>query len=287
MKIAVFGTTGQVATELQRRAPASVTLQAIGRDAADFTAPDAVHDVARSLKVDAVINAVAYTAVDKAESDADLANTVNGASVRALAKACKASATPLVHISTDYVFDGSGKAPRSPDAPTGPLGVYGGSKLLGENGIRDVGGVHAILRTSWVFSAHGSNFVKTMLRLGAEREKLTIVADQVGGPTPADAIADTCLAIAAQLAADPGKSGTYHFSGMPDDSWAGFAREIFAQSGLKCVVEDIPTSTYPTAAKRPLNSRLGCVETETVFGIPRPDWRHSLTAALNELGALS
>jgi dTDP-4-dehydrorhamnose reductase len=151
---------------------------------------------------------------------------------------------------------------------------------------RDAGGPHAILRTSWVVSSHGNNFVKTMLRLGAERDRLTIVADQVGGPTPAAALADICLAVTEQLFADPAKTGTYHASGGPDVSWADFAREIFAQAELDCEVADIPTSAYPTPAKRPLNSRMDNSLTEATFGTARPDWRAGLRDILNELGAL-
>lgn len=282
MKIAVFGKTGQVATELQRLGDVA----AFGRESADFADPDTVAEFARRLEVDAIINAAAYTAVDKAESEEGLADTVNGASVGALAAVAAKRGIPLIHISTDYVFDGSGEGPRGPDAPTGPLNAYGRSKLKGEEAIRAAGGPHAILRTSWVVSAHGVNFVKTMLRLGAERDALTIVADQVGGPTPAADIARACLTMAGALTRDSGKSGTYHFSGTPDVSWADFAREIFRQAGLSCDVTDIPTTAYPTPAERPLNSRLDCLATEATFGIPRPDWRAGLTDILKELGAI-
>ncbi len=284
MKIAVFGTTGQVATELARRTPAGVAIAAFGRDQADFSDPDAIGTLAAGLEVDAVINAVAYTGVDTAESETELAEAVNGTSVGALAKALATRAIPLVHISTDYVFDGSGDAPRTPEAPVGPLGVYGRSKLAGEEAIRAARASHAILRTSWVFSAHGGNFVKTMLRLGAERDQLTIVADQIGGPTPASAIADACFALAQGLiAGNPG--GTYHFSGAPDVSWADFAREIFDQAKLATRVTDIPTTDYPTPAKRPLNSRLDCGSLKRDFDIDRPDWRVGLTHVLKELQA--
>ena len=200
-----------------------------------------------------------------------------------MAEACAARGLPLVHISTDYVFDGSGTRPWAPDDPTGPLGAYGASKLAGEEGVRAAEGAHAILRTSWVFSAHGANFVKTMLRLGAERDALSIVADQVGGPTPAAAIARACLLIARGLLDDPARSGIYHFSGAPDVSWADFARAIFAEAGLSVSVTDIPTADYPTPAPRPLNSRLDCAATEAVFGLPRPDWRSGLRRVLAEL----
>ena len=279
MTILVFGKTGQVAREL--RAAAQVT--ALGRDEADLTDPAACAATIRAHAPDAVINAAAYTAVDKAESDEETAALVNGAAPGAMVEACAEMGIPFVHISTDYVFDGTGTAPWSTNAPTRPLGAYGRTKLAGEEAVRGAGGVHAILRTSWVVSAHGSNFVKTMLRLGAEREALTIVGDQVGGPTAAADIARACLEIACQLQADPAKSGTYHFSGGPDVSWADFAREIFAQAGIVCAVTDIPSAHYPTPAARPANSRLDNAQTLAVFGLARPDWRAGLAEILTDL----
>jgi len=285
VKVAVFGKTGQVATELQRRMPDGVTLEVLGRDAVDFSDPDSVFDVAQALKADAAINAVAYTAVDKAEDEPDIADTINGHSVAALLNGCSAAKVPLVHISTDYVFPGAGDKPWSPGDQTGPLGAYGASKLLGEQAFTTLAShPSAILRTSWVFSAHGANFVKTMMRLGAERDQLTIVADQIGGPTPAASIADACLAIATGLA-DGQTGGTYHFSGAPDTSWADFAREIFVQADISCDVVDIPTADYPTPAKRPLNSRLDCSSLTADFGVERPDWRAALRDVLKELNA--
>ena len=282
MKLAVFGRTGQVARELQARAPDHVSLDVIGRERADFSTPDQVADVARALQVDAIINAVAYTAVDKAEAERDLAQSVNATSVARLAEAAAETDTPLVHISTDYVFPGNGTTPWTPKDQTGPLGVYGATKLAGEDAIRASGARHVILRTSWVFSAHGGNFVKTMLRLGAERDRLTIVADQIGGPTHAAAIADACLATARALT-DGHAGGTYNFSGAPDVSWAGFARAIFASAGLAPMVVDIPTSDYPTPAERPLNSRLDCSSLMRDFAIPRPDWKEGLAEVLDAL----
>lgn len=279
--ILIFGKTGQVATELAARAPQALFL---GRDEADLADPSACAAKIAEIGPDAVINAAAWTAVDKAETEEAAATVVNGAAPAAMARACADLGIPFVHISTDYVFDGTGEAPFTTDHPTAPLGAYGRSKLAGEEGVRAAGGTHAILRTSWVFSAHGNNFLKTMRRLGAEREKLTVVADQVGGPTQASAIAAACLSIAEQLIANPGKSGTYHFSGAPDVSWADFAREIMAQAGLSCAIEDIPTSAYPTPARRPANSRMECTTLAT-FGLSRPDWRAGVTEALSELGA--
>ncbi|PZO62819.1 MAG: dTDP-4-dehydrorhamnose reductase [Paracoccus denitrificans] len=279
MKILVFGKTGQLGLELARRA-GDVTLEIHGRETADFTNPAACASLVAASDADAVINAVAYTAVDKAEEEEALATTVNGKTPGAIAMACAAKGLPLVHVSTDYVFDGAGETPFATDHPTTPLGAYGRSKLVGEEAVRSAGGPHAILRTSWVVSAHGKNFVKTMLRLGAERDRLTIVADQVGGPTCAADIADACLRIAVQLIESPEKSGTYHFSGSPDVSWADFAREIFAQAGITCEVADIPSSDYPTPAERPLNSRMDNDATEAAFGVARPDWRDGLREIL-------
>lgn len=286
MKVLVFGETGQVARELARRA-GGTTLEIRSRADADFSNPEACAHWVRKTDADAVINAVAYTAVDKAEEQEDLALMVNGTTPGAIARACAERDLPFVHISTDYVFDGSGQTPFVPDHPTSPLGAYGRSKLKGEEEVRAAGGRYAIFRTSWVVSSHGGNFVKTMLRLGAERDALTIVADQVGGPTCAADIADTCLAAAGQLAANLDKSGIYHLSGGPDVSWADFAREIFRLSDTDCAVTDIPSSDYPTPAKRPLNSRLDHSQTEATFGLPRPDWRAGLKDILRDLGALS
>ncbi|MCU0854536.1 MAG: dTDP-4-dehydrorhamnose reductase [Rhodobacteraceae bacterium] len=280
MRIAVFGRTGQVALELARMGGTC-----LGRDVADFADPDAVRRAAERVEADAIVNAVAYTAVDRAESEEVLARTVNATSVGALAEVAAARGLPLVHISTDYVFDGGGTAPWRPGDPVGPLGAYGRTKLEGERAVAAAGGVHAVLRTSWVFSAHGANFVKTMLRLGADRDRLRIVADQIGGPTPARGIAGACVTIAEALTRDPGLSGAYHYAGSPDVSWAGFARAIFADAGLQVAVEDIPSSDYPTPAARPKNSRLDCTATEAAFGIPRPDWRAALRETIAELRA--
>ncbi len=279
MTILVFGKNGQVAAEL-----ASLPdIFCLGRDLADLTDPAACAAAISAHRPQAVINAAAYTAVDKAESEEDVATVINGEAPGAMARTCAELSIPFVHISTDYVFEGSGTDPWKPEDPTGPLGAYGRSKLKGEDAIRAVGGIHAILRTSWVVSAHGNNFVKTMLRLGAERDRLTIVADQIGGPTPARDIAKSCHLMANALMTDPSKSGIYHFAGAPDVSWADFAREIFAQSGITCDVADIPTSDYPTPATRPLNSRMDCSALERVFGVARPDWRTGLADILNDL----
>jgi dTDP-4-dehydrorhamnose reductase len=277
--ILVFGKTGQVATELLRLGD----VVALGRDQADLADPAACADAIRTHAPRAVINAAAYTAVDKAEEDEALATTINGDAPMAMAQACLELGIPLIHISTDYVLAGTGDAPWHPDDPTAPQNVYGRSKLAGEIGIRDSGAVHAILRTSWVVSAHGANFVKTMLRLSDTRDALNVVADQIGGPTPARDIAAACLQMADQLIADPSKSGTYHFSGGPDVSWADFARAIFEQADRAVAVTPIPTIDYPTPAKRPLNSRMDCGATKQAFGIQRPNWCDGLNMILQEL----
>jgi dTDP-4-dehydrorhamnose reductase len=275
----VFGKNGQVATELAR----IKGVTCLGRDQADLTDPPACEAMIAASDAAAVINAAAYTVVDRAEEERDTAMIVNAMAPTAMAAACAAKGIPFVQISTDYVFDGAGERPWRTDDATGPLGVYGQSKLGGERGVAAAGGTYAILRTSWVFSAHGSNFLKTMLRLSETRDHLSIVADQIGGPTPAEAIAAACVAIAKTLVSEPEKAGIYHFSGAPDTSWAGFAREIFAAAGRDLRVEEIPTSTYPTPATRPLNSRLDCSSLTSQFGITRPDWRsatHEIVKAL-------
>ena len=277
--ILVFGKTGQVATELQRLGD----VVALGRNQADLSDPAACADAIRTHAPKAVINAAAYTAVDKAEEEEALVTVINGDAPTAMAQACVELGIPLIHISTDYVFEGTGDAPWQPHDPTAPQNAYGRSKLAGEVGIRNSGAVHAILRTSWVVSAHGANFVKTMLRLSDTRDALNVVADQTGGPTPARDIAAACLQIAEELIANPSKSGTYHYSGTPDVSWADFARAIFEQAGKAVTVTPIPTTDYLTPAKRPLNSRMECGATEQVFGIARSDWRDGLNMILKDI----
>ena len=283
MKLLVFGSAGQVARELRRSCPPGVEMLQLGRAEADLADPAACAAAVVASKADVVINAAAYTAVDRAESEPDLAMAVNGASPTAMAQAAAALQIPFLHISTDYVFDGGGTAPWQPDMPTGPLGVYGRTKLSGEQGVSAAGGAHAILRTSWVFSAHGANFVKTMLRLGRDRPEMRVVMDQIGGPTAAGDIATTLLQMAARFHAGDGKSGIYHYAGLPDVSWADFAREIFRRAGMDVTVTGIPATDYPTPAKRPDNSRLDCTTLQGAFGIPRPDWRTALEAVLKEL----
>ena len=280
--ILVFGETGHVACELARhQGPREMVF--LGRYRADLSDPAACGAAILAQRPRAVINAAAYTAVDRAEEEEDQAMVINGHAPGAMAQVCANQGIPFVHISTDYVFAGDGETPWQTTDPVAPQNAYGRTKLAGEEAVRAAGGTYAIFRTSWVVSAHGNNFVKTMLRLGAERDRLTIVADQIGGPTPAADIARTCLAAAEQLVSDPAKTGTYHISGGPDVSWADFAREIFAQAGIACDVADIPTTDFPTPASRPLNSRMDNSTTEAAFGTPRPEWKAGLAAILAEL----
>ncbi|WP_415401083.1 dTDP-4-dehydrorhamnose reductase [Tateyamaria sp. SN3-11] len=283
MRILVFGHSGQVATELRALAGADIDIATLDRDAANLMDPAACADAIAAHAPDAVINAAAYTAVDNAEDDEETAHQINAIAPAAMAQACAARDIPFVTISTDYVFSGDGTDPWAPTDPTGPKGAYGRTKLAGEDAVVAAGGRYAILRTSWVVSAHGKNFVKTMLRLGAEKEALTIVDDQIGGPTGAAEIAQACVTIAQGLARDPSLSGIYHFAGGPDTSWTDFAREIFAQAGLPCAVTDIPSSEFKQRATRPLNSRMDCTLTTTAFGIARPEWRESLKTILHQL----
>ena len=281
--ILVFGKTGQIATELQQ----FDEVFALGRGEVDLSDPSACAEVIRKYAPIAVINAAAYTAVDRAEDEAHIASVINGEAPAEMARACLGLHIPLVHISTDYVFKGAGDKPHSPYDATDPQNAYGRSKLLGEIGIRNSGAIHAILRTSWVFSAHGVNFLKTMLHLSETRSMLSIVADQVGGPTPARDIAVTCVKIAKRLIQDPFKSGTYHFSGTPNVSWAEFAAEIFVQADRPTTITPILASDYLTPATRPLNSRMDCVSTEQSFKILRPNWHAGLNVALRDLEVIS
>jgi len=284
MTLLVFGTTGQLGLDLQRRVGGDAPFVFLGRDRADLEDPETCAEAIRSLRPGAVINAAAYTAVDRAEDDEERARTINAVAPGAMAKACAAINAPFVHVSTDYVFDGSGTEPWPPSAPTAPLSAYGRTKAAGEDAIRQTGAPHAILRTSWVISAHGNNFLKTMLRLGAERETLAVVADQIGAPTPSYDLAGACLTIARRLIEDKSLSGTYHFQGSPTASWADVARTIFAKSGLHCAVNDIETKAYPTPARRPLNARLDCSSTEATFDLSQPDWRQGIGFILADLG---
>lgn len=282
VKVLVFGRSGQVATELARRMPAGVESTFLGRDRADLRDPAACAAAIIANPADVVINAAAWTAVDNAESDEVTATLTNGHAPSAMARECAKRGVPFLHLSTDYVFDGEGSAPFAPDHPTAPQNAYGRSKLVGEVGVRESGARHLILRTSWVVSGHGKNFVKTMFRLGRERDHLRVVADQIGGPTPAAAIADA-LITAAQAMADGATGGTHHFAGTPYASWADFARAIMVRAGHPCRIEDILTKDYPSVAKRPHNSRLDCSTFSSAYAVPLPDWQAGLSPIVDEL----
>lgn len=283
MRALIFGTTGQVAREMRRRCPDGVQMTALSRGAADLADPASCIDAIMTHPADVVINAAAYTAVDRAEIEEDLATLINGTAPAAMAKAAAAQGVPFLHVSTDYVFDGMGTKAWTPGDTVAPLNAYGRSKLAGEVGVAEAGGQYAILRTSWVFSAHGTNFVKTMLRLSQTHDQLRVVEDQIGGPTAAADIADALWAMAAAFHTGAGQAGIYHFSGTPDTSWKCFARETFALARATTEVVGIAGRDYPTPALRPGNSRLDCASLETVFGISRTDWRGSLEDVIKDI----
>jgi len=279
MKILLFGKTGQVAKELCNRP----NVTAIGRDKADFTEPQKIIEIVKSTDADIIINAVAYTSVDLAEEEFELANIINGTTVKELAKVSASRNIPFLHISTDYVFKGDGNLNWKTTDQTNPQSSYGKSKLIGESGILEAGGPHVILRTSWVFSSHGNNFVKTMLRLASNNNELSIVKDQIGGPTCAKDIANALWKIASDFYAGNGITGIYHFSGKPNSSWANFASEIFSQTHQDIKIKQILTKDFLTKAKRPLNSRLDCSSLRIDYGIKQPEWKKSLTNVLANL----
>ncbi len=286
VKLLIIGRDGQLSTELAMCALDDVEIAEftqLGLDQVDLTKPQTGADAIAGSDADVVINATAYTAVDRAEEDEETALLINGTGVKAMAEAAAAKTIPFLHVSTDYVFEGGGTGRWREEDPTAPLGAYGRTKLIGEQAVTAAGGPHAILRTSWVFSAHGANFVKTMLTLSETRDTLNVVNDQIGGPTAARDIAKTLLIMAKTMAQGGGQSGIYHYAGTPDASWADFATEIFTQAGKTMTVTGIPTSEYPTPAARPLNSRLDCQKIAQVFGIPTPDWRKSLADVLKEI----
>ncbi len=292
MRILLVGGNGQVGHELRRSlAPLGevvVTTRSGELDGGfaltcDLMQPGALASVVREAQPDVVVNAAAYTAVDRAEGDRDAAFRVNAGAVGELAKECASRGIPLVHYSTDYVFDGHGNRPYLPDDATSPLGVYGASKLAGENAIHAAGVKHLIVRTAWVYGLHGQNFLKTMLRVGANRDELRVVSDQVGSPTPAWLIADVTTAILKQ---GIGAGGTHHLVSAGQTSWHGFAEAIFDEAvatGMlqrKPDVHAIPTNEYPTPARRPAWSVLDTGSLRQAYGIELPDWRGALHRTL-------
>lgn len=289
MRILLFGPNGQVGSEL-RALPwgGDYELIAVARDDADLSVEGSAEAAVRREKPDLVVNAAAYTAVDKAESEPELARAVNGLAPGGMAHACAELGIPLIHISTDFVFDGRKSGPYEEDDPTGPVSAYGQSKLDGEDAVRAALDNHVILRTAWVFSPYGNNFLKTMLRLGAERDELGIVDDQRGCPTSAAGIAGAVRAIVARLQSGaPLVPGTYHYCGDDPVTWFGFASAIFAAAGDRLpggvTVKPIGTADYPTPAKRPANSVLSCAKIGAVYGIEADDWRSATKSTVEQL----
>ena len=295
MKILLLGKNGQIGWELQRSLAPLGEVIALDRGepaelCADLERPDALAATLRAVGPQVVVNAAAYTAVDEAESQPERARVVNAAAPGVLAREAKALGAWLVHFSTDYVFDGSGDAPWTEDAPTAPLNVYGQSKLAGEQAIRASGCRHLLLRTSWVYGVRGNNFARTMLRLAAERDRLRVVADQHGAPTGAELIADvTAQALrAAQLR--PEVSGTYHLAAAGETTWHGYAAwviEAARRAGQPVrvapeAIEAVPSTSYATAARRPLNSRLDTRKLREVFDVVLPPWQHGVQRVLTE-----
>jgi dTDP-4-dehydrorhamnose reductase len=281
IEIAILGANGQVGRELAALVRGrQIAHRALGREECDITDAAAVKRAVTESRM--VVNCAAYTAVDKAELDADNAYHVNALGAENVALACAEAGIPLLHISTDYVFDGTSTRPAREDDPVRPLSVYGASKLAGEQKVRNHLARHIILRTSWVFSAHGHNFVKTMLRLARSQPQLWVVNDQIGGPTAAADIAQAILhVIGVCEEAQFCSWGSYHFSGAPAVSWYEFARAILPDGGTPIV--PIATKEFPTPARRPANSVLDCSRISQVFSIAQPDWRVSLAAVCDAL----
>ena len=297
MKILLFGKGGQVGWELQRSLSLLGELTALDFDStdyhADFSRPAALADTVRALRPDVIVNAAAHTAVDKAESEPEFAARLNAEAPHVLATEAAALGAWLVHYSTDYVFDGSGAAPRNEDAATGPLSVYGHTKLDGENQIRASGCQHLIFRTSWVYAARGGNFARTMLKLAAEREALSVIDDQIGAPTGADLLADITAHAIRAAQRQPQLAGTYHAVAAGETSWHGYACFVIEWArahGLPVrvaadQVKAVPTSAYPTAARRPLNSRLDTRKLCSAFGLTLPHWHAGVQRMLHEISS--
>lgn len=294
MKLLLLGKGGQVGWELQRSLAPLGELVALDFDSTDFNAdfsrPEQLADTVRKIRPDVIVNAAAHTAVDKAESEPEFARKLNATSPGVVAEAAQQIGALMVHYSTDYVFDGSGTTPWKEDDATGPLSVYGQTKLEGEQLVAQHCARHLIFRTSWVYAARGGNFAKTMLRLAKERDKLTVIDDQFGAPTGAELLADiTAHAIRATLQ-DPAKAGVYHAIAGGETTWHGYARFVLGlaqQAGVELkagpdAVEAVPTSAFPTPAKRPHNSRLDTTKLQTAFGLRLPPWQDGVARMLRE-----
>jgi len=287
MKVLINGRHGQVSHELQRRLGVLGELIVLGRDQLDLAQPAQIRRQVQSVRPDLIINAAAHTAVDLAESEPQTAFAINAIAPGILAEEALALDIPLIHYSTDYVFDGLKAGPYNEDDTPNPLGVYGKSKLAGEQAIKDVQGKHLILRTSWVYSNHGRNFLLTMQRLLQEKPELRVVADQIGAPTWAGTLANSTLALIEHWQArEVANWGTYHLTAQGETSWFGFAQaigEALRQQGKPCAaLLPIPSSDYPTPAARPLNSRLDCSRLQRDWGVSQPDWQTALRECLTE-----
>ncbi len=287
LKILISGKTGQVAVELQKHLAGLGELIVLGRDVLDLSQPDQIRAQVRAHKPDLLIIAAAHTAVDQAENEPELAFAINAIAPGVFAEEAAALGIPLIHYSTDYVFDGRKPAPYTEDDATNPLGVYGKSKLAGELAIAASGAQHLILRTSWVYSTHGKNFLLTMQRLLQERSELRVVADQIGAPTWAGTIAQSTRALIERWqSGDAAAWGTYHLTASGETSWFGFTQAIAghltAQGKACATLEPIPASAYPTPAARPQNSRLDCSRLAREWGVTQPVWEAALSACLAE-----
>ena len=285
LKILITGQHGQVSRELQQRLQGLGELVVLGRDQLDLANPEQIRQQVRSHRPGLIINAAAHTAVDQAENEPDVAFAINATAPGILAEEAKDLGIPLIHYSTDYVFDGSKPAPYSEDDAPNPLGVYGLSKLAGEQAIAAVGGQYLVLRTSWVYSSHGKNFLLTMQRLLQEKPQMRIVADQIGAPTWAGTIANSTRALIERWqAGQAGEWGVYHLTAQGETSWFGFAQAIgehlLAEGKACAALEGIPASDYPTPAKRPLNSRLDCSRLQQQWQVGQPQWREALRECL-------
>ncbi len=291
MKLLLLGCNGQVGWELRRSLATLGEVVALDAEGADLSKPESVAARVRELRPAAVVNAAAWTAVDRAESEPERARTVNALAPGALAREAAATGAWLLHFSSDYVFDGSGDAPRAEDAPTGPLNAYGRGKLEGEQLIRASGCHHLILRTSWVYAARGANFAKTMLKLAAERDSLAVIDDQVGAPTGAELLADVAALALRRAMAEPALAGTYHCVAAGHTSWHGYARFVIERAralghplrATPEAVRPIPTTQFPTPARRPLNSRLDTTKLRQAFGLHLPPWQDGVERLLAEL----
>ena len=287
MKILLLGRNGQVGWELERLLAPQNELTALGRAELDLADVPRLVATVRALQPEAIMNAAAYTAVDKAESERDAAFAVNATAPRALAEEAKRIGALLVHYSTDYVFDGAKATPYVEEDAPNPINVYGASKLAGERAIAATGCRHLILRTSWVYGPRGSNFMLTMLRMARERPELRVVDDQVGAPTSSRAIARATAAVLARALQSSELAGLYHLAARGETSWCGFARAIFQQADVATPVVPIRTEEYPTPARRPRNSRLDCSRLRTAFGVTLDPWEEGLAEALADHARLS